>query len=199
MLAKLGTTSGALKTILGTNQALALSFGAISSSIFYFISSLDKMGSTAKWLVPTLAAVAAGITAIVVALAGLRGKALITATTLAGAIALAAGTAISTAIYQSQNSAKSAVQGYAEGGLPDKGTMFIAGEAGAEMVYNMPSGQSGVANVSQIEQAFYNALVRYGRENRGSDGAINVNIDGQAVFKAVDREAGKRGLGFARR
>lgn len=42
---------------------------------------------------------------------------------------------------------------YANGGLPDKGTMFIAGEAGAEIVYNTPSGQSGVANVQQIAQA----------------------------------------------
>ena len=49
---------------------------------------------------------------------------------------------------------------FAEGGLPDKGTMFVAGEAGAEMVYNMPSGQSGVANIQQIAQATYNGTIR---------------------------------------
>lgn len=87
----------------------------------------------------------------------------------------------------------------ANGGLPDKGTMFVAGEAGAEMVYNMPSGQSGVANISQIQQAMYNAMVQYGRENRGTDNAININIDGQTLFKVVDREAGKRGKTFANR
>ena len=84
----------------------------------------------------------------------------------------------------------------ANGGLPDKGTMFVAGEAGAEMVYNMPSGQSGVANISQIQQAMYNALVQYGRENRGEDTPININIDGQKVFEATRRTAGRRGLGF---
>ena len=56
--------------------------------------------------------------------------------------------------------AKVATKYYAEGGLPDKGTMFVAGEAGAEMVYNMPSGQSGVANIQQIAQATYNGTIR---------------------------------------
>ena len=50
--------------------------------------------------------------------------------------------------------------GFANGGLPDKGTMFVAGEAGAEMVYNMPSGQSGVANIQQIAQATYSGTMR---------------------------------------
>ena len=194
LISKINGTNGALLGVLGTNQALAVGIGALAGSLFYFISSLDKMGTTAKIVIPIISALAAVLTGVAVARAAAAAgiaapiKAGITAAALAAAITLAAGTAISVAVGK-----------YAEGGLPDKGTMFIAGEAGAEMVYNMPSGQSGVANVSQIEQAFYNALVRYGRENRGSDGAINVNIDGQAVFKAVDREAGKRGLGFARK
>ena len=45
------------------------------------------------------------------------------------------------------------IDNYTNGGLPDKGTLFRAGEAGAEIVYNTPSGQSGVANVQQIAQA----------------------------------------------
>jgi hypothetical protein len=49
---------------------------------------------------------------------------------------------------------------FESGGLPDKGTAFIAGEAGAEMVYNMPSGQSGVANIQQIAQATYNGTIK---------------------------------------
>lgn len=51
-----------------------------------------------------------------------------------------------------------AVPKFAEGGLPDKGTLFRAGEAGAEIVYNTPSGQSGVVNVQQIQSAFNGAL-----------------------------------------
>lgn len=48
---------------------------------------------------------------------------------------------------------------FASGGLPDKGSVFIAGEAGAEIAYNMPSGQSGVANVQQIAQATYSGTI----------------------------------------
>lgn len=49
---------------------------------------------------------------------------------------------------------------FKNGGLPDKGTVFRAGEAGAEIVYNTPSGQSGVANVQQIAQATYNGTIK---------------------------------------
>lgn len=61
--------------------------------------------------------------------------------------------------------------GYASGGLPDKGSMFIAGEAGAEYVYNMPSGQSGVANIQQISQATYHGTMSALRDWWGGTGA----------------------------
>lgn len=60
---------------------------------------------------------------------------------------------------------------FAEGGLPDKGSMFIAGEAGAEYVYNMPNGQSGVANVQQIAQATYQGTMSALRDWWGGTGA----------------------------
>lgn len=194
LISKINGTNGALLNVLATNQALAVGIGALAGSLFYFISSLDKMGTTAKIIIPIIAALAAVITGVAVARAAAAAgiaapiKAGITAAALAAAITLAAGTAISVAVGK-----------YAEGGLPDKGTMFIAGEAGAEMVYNMPSGQSGVANVSQIEQAFYNALIRYGRENNGGAINVNVNLDGQQLYRSVERAAGQRGLGFARK
>ncbi len=64
------------------------------------------------------------------------------------------------AVVGSINAAKSSassnkVSYFANGGMPDKGSLFVAGEGGAEFVYNMPSGQSGVANVQQIAQAVY--------------------------------------------
>ena len=194
LISKINGTNGALLNVLATNQALAVGIGALAGSLFYFISSLDKMGTTAKIVIPIISALAAVLTGVAVARAAAAAgiaapiKAGITAAALAAAITLAAGTAISVAVGK-----------YAEGGLPDKGTMFIAGEAGAEMVYNMPSGQSGVANVSQIEQAFYNALVQYGRENNGETINVNVNLDGQQLYRSVERAAGQRGLGFARK
>ena len=50
------------------------------------------------------------------------------------------------------------ITGYAEGGLPEKGSMFVAGEAGAEFVTTMPGGQTGVTNIAQFKQAMLEAL-----------------------------------------
>ena len=46
---------------------------------------------------------------------------------------------------------------YAAGGFPDKGTMFVAGEAGVEAVAHI-NGQSEVLNKSQIAKAMYDAV-----------------------------------------
>ena len=86
---------------------------------------------------------------------------------------------------------------YANGGLPDKGTMFVAGEAGAEMVYNMPSGQSGVANVRQIEQAMYNALARYGEQNGGTI-VVQAYLDGEKVYENTTARAKAQGNVWAK-
>lgn len=97
------------------------------------------------------------------------------------------------------------IKGYAEpiakanGGVVPSGTLFYAGEAGAETVTVGSSGRTEVTNVQQMEQALYNALVRFSNQNRGVDGgAININIDGQKVFEATRRTANKRGLDFSR-
>lgn len=82
---------------------------------------------------------------------------------------------------------------FANGGLPDKGTMFVAGEAGAEMVYNMPSGQSGVANVSQMKQAMYQAMVEYGRTQNGNNRPIVVYLDGEIVYQNTTSHAQQHG------
>jgi hypothetical protein len=86
---------------------------------------------------------------------------------------------------------------YANGGLPDKGTIFRAGEAGAEMVYNMPNGQSGVANVRQIEQAMYNALARYGEQNGGAI-VVQAYLDGEKVYENTTARAKAQGNVWAK-
>lgn len=50
---------------------------------------------------------------------------------------------------------------FAEGGKPTQGTLFYAGEAGAELVTTMPSGQTGVTNIAQFRQATVEALYEW--------------------------------------
>jgi hypothetical protein len=85
------------------------------------------------------------------------------------------------------------IDNYANGGLPDKGTVFRASEAGAGIVYNTPSGQSGVANFQQIEQAQYNALVRYGKAYGSKENTINVYLDGEQIYENTTSHAKRRG------
>lgn len=86
------------------------------------------------------------------------------------------------------------IEYFAEGGLPDKGTLFVAGEAGAEVVYNNANGQSGVANVNQLKAAFYQALVQWSSSNTG-DSNINVTVqlDGETVYRNTTAQAKRRG------
>lgn len=63
---------------------------------------------------------------------------------------------------------------YANGGMVDKGTSFIAGEAGAEVVHTSARG-TGVTNIEQFSQAMLQALATYGVA-RGSDVSFNGNV-----------------------
>ncbi len=83
--------------------------------------------------------------------------------------------------------------------MPDKGSLFVAGESGAEFVYNMPSGQSGVANVQQIAQAMkagcLAALQEYGA-SRGDLGDISFDLDGEQIYRNTTSHAKKHGYAW---
>jgi hypothetical protein len=91
---------------------------------------------------------------------------------------------------------KLSVPEFAAGGLPDKGTLYVAGEAGAEIVYNMPSGQSGVANIKQIEQAMFNALARHSAEGNEPI-VVQAYLDGEKVYENTTSRAKSRGKVWA--
>lgn len=85
---------------------------------------------------------------------------------------------------------------YASGGFPSQGSMFIAGERGAELVGNI-NGRTGVANSDQITggiaQAVFNAI---SSANAQGGGSVPVNttimLDGMVLARAVTE--GQRGL-----
>lgn len=111
---------------------------------------------------------------------------------MAAAITLAAGTAIAVGVGK-----------YANGGIPDKGSMFVAGEAGAEWVFDMPNGQSGVMNLQQIAQTMgqtsyqgtLQALKDYGAA-RGEMPQLQPASD-TGIYQAAARGAGKVGKRFS--
>lgn len=75
---------------------------------------------------------------------------------------------------------------YAEGGFPEEGTLFWAGEAGAEAVGTI-NGRTGVANRDQIANAIAQALKpMLGNGNVGGSETVNVTMkmDSQTVARA---------------
>lgn len=79
----------------------------------------------------------------------------------------------------------------------DGGTLFVAGEMGkTEAVYTGENGKSNVANISQLKQAFYGALVDWSAQNKGSVN-LTVNLDGETVYKNTTKHAKLHGNNWA--
>ncbi|MEG2540276.1 MAG: hypothetical protein RSB59_00650 [Clostridia bacterium] len=122
----------------------------------------------------TLGGVAMGVAIAVGAMQSAWSLGIAAAAIVAGIIA------ITSAVTQSQKDGGfdfgSGIKKFAQGGYPDRGQMFIAGEAGAEMVANIGGGQSAVANIPQIEEAMYRALKRISREESQVNNEQNINL-----------------------
>ena len=88
---------------------------------------------------------------------------------------------------------------YAANGASDikGGTMFVAGEYGkTEAVYTAGNGKTNVANVRQMEQAFYNALSRHSGEG-GEPIVVQAYLDGEKVYENTTARAKARGKVWA--
>lgn len=82
-----------------------------------------------------------------------------------------------------------ALKKYADGGFPDYGDLFIANEAGPELVGTIGN-RTAVANSSSIETAIYNAVRSAMTDSTGgqsTDIHVTVDIDGDTVGETVAR------------
>lgn len=84
---------------------------------------------------------------------------------------------------------------YAKGGFPEKGQMFIAREAGPELVGNI-GGKTAVANndqiVSAVSAGVYRAVAAAMSQAGGNNRQVNVSVvlegDAKGIFKIVKQE-----------
>lgn len=150
--------------------------------LFYIFQNWDSLSGWQKvvGLLGSVAAAALGAAMAFGAFHSAWSMGLATAGIIAGIAAIAAVIATSKSEIENME-----VPMFANGGLPNKGSMFIAGEAGPELVTNMGGGQSGVMNMEQLENAVARGiLVGLSSIDLRDDRPINVNIDGQRFFTA---------------
>lgn len=81
------------------------------------------------------------------------------------------------------------IEWYAQGGFPDAGQLFVANEAGPELVGNIGN-RTAVANKDQITTAIanatYQAMSRALAENGQNDGQpIIVNVGNEQLYKGM--------------
>lgn len=92
---------------------------------------------------------------------------------------------------------------FASGGFPDVGQLFIANEAGPELIGNL-GGRTAVANNYQIEEGIARAVARGNVGNSGSSTPqvinthITVDLDGEVVAEAVHKSESKKGFNFTK-
>ena len=91
---------------------------------------------------------------------------------------------------------------YAKGGFPDVGQLFVAREAGAELVGNI-NGKTAVANndqiVAAVSEGVYAAVVSAmsrSSNNNDSQQSFNIYLDGKQIAASVERRQKERGAQF---
>lgn len=201
-----GTLLGLFGVALATNiitflvtplGVASLAISGIITLIGLLVHSWDGMESWQK-VITIIFGVAAAVAALAVSIAALT-KGIPYAIGLGGLVG-AAILGIGTAISMGGKDIANSIPNYEKGASNiDSGTVFRAGEFGkTKAVYTSPNGKTNVANVTQMEQAFYNALVRYGKTDNGGNSTLVVTLDGETVYRNTTSHAKLHGYKWAK-
>lgn len=103
--------------------------------------------------------------------------------------------------YTMKKTAMVKIGRFAGGGFPTEGSLFVAGEKGAEMVGNI-GGRTAVANNDQITTAIYNAVLAAMSQVMAQNGTQPIEIenklylDGDQIYTNQQKIAAQRGINF---
>ena len=103
--------------------------------------------------------------------------------------------------YTMKKTAMAKIGRFAGGGFPTEGSLFVAGEKGAEMVGNI-GGRTAVANNDQITTAIYNAVLAAMSQVMAQNGTQPIEIenklylDGDQIYTNQQKIAAQRGINF---
>lgn len=103
--------------------------------------------------------------------------------------------------YTMQQAQRFDIEMFANGGFPRSGELFIAREAGAELVGSI-GGKTAVGGNDQIERAIFNAVLTAMSQAmaNGSSQPIELNqkieLDGDVIYNNQQRVSARRGINF---
>lgn len=195
ILSKIATANTTLLTTAFTLQriaAIGLAVGGIGllvANITLLATAWDKM-STWEKVIGIFGAIGAAALAAAAAVAAFHG-----AWTLGtAAIAIVGGLAAITAAFVGFKASMRDIGQFASGGVPDKGSLFIAGEAGAELVTSTSGGGSAVMNMEQLQTAITRGmLVAMASNETEQTQNININVGSQNWFNITRKVARQNG------
>lgn len=182
-----------MKTFYATINTMTTNFGTVSNARIteYLLKVYDNIYNTFDAIRQTLQQVSDEVTRMLNqmvsdanSLAGLTGK----------KYSYVGG-------YTMQPAQRFDIEMFANGGFPRSGEMFIAREAGAEMVGSI-GGKTAVANNDQIERAIFNAVLTAMSQAmaNGSSQPIELNqkieLDGDVIYNNQQRVSARRGINF---
>ena len=115
----------------------------------------------------------------------------VAAATIAAGVALLMGYMAS---VKSQAESLGKIEDHANGGLATKGSLFLAGEAGPELVTQTSGGGSTIMNMKQLEDAVARGQIRAAMATQGNEHQqITVNVSGRSLFSIFVDEARSNG------
>lgn len=164
----------------------------LAINIGLLVHSWDNMSSWQK-AVGIIGAVAGAILLVVSAIAAFHGSWSM-GTAIAAIVAglVAVGSAIAVFWSNAKKEASSTLDfsgAFADGGIPRTGSLFIAGESGAEFVTNMGNNQTGVTNIQQFKMATLEALLEYNRiigNDSNNRVAIDINVSPREMARVIN-------------
>lgn len=174
---------GSLKMALLQCTAAMGSFAVLALGVATLINSWDEMSGWQR-VITILGAVATAALAAAIAIGVFH----TTWTFGLGAAAIGAGIALLLGSMASVKANMESVGTYAQGGFPDKGSMFIANERGPELVGNI-GGRTAVANndmiVTAIENASYKGMVTAMASAGGNNINLKINANSNDLSRAL--------------
>ena len=173
---------------------LATGVGMAVMNIIELVQKWDELSAKER-ISKALLAIAGAAMAAAAAIGIFKGVA-------TGGVAIASIIAVTTAITGIMLASKGSLSNiakFANGGVPQKGSLFYAGEAGAELVTNTGGGKSAVMNMQQLQVAITRGMIAaMSTQSGGTSGSVNLSVDGQSLFSITKGYAKKNGYDFVK-